>query len=339
MEFKARIGNNLIGTMAMPIVALILAILGFVNDAPYPGQYTIIFVIIFFIAVLRLIVYGQYIYLVLFKKPVLITSENCIYDVVKNVKYKRADIEKLYVDNRYLYIQLHADTWFLNKTNDPVGHFPLNPSYATSVQDTLYKINLDFVDIDQYALSKIIDKYITKALETRSNEISNDFITYNFKWGKTMLSQSAFQIVMLLLALVYFKTNIISYIIGWFWIFLVGAVALPRFIKCFYFAIKKKPVLTADEFFIFDQFENIKYYWDDIDEIVPFEHYLQIKLYKPERYIDKIKNPFYRSLKQIGYTVFRRTPSYSIDLNIVAIEKEENQKFLDTLNKLSSNSA
>lgn len=98
-------------------------------------------------------------------------------------------------------------------------------------------------------------------------------------------------------------------------------------------------MLTINESYIFDHFENIQYYWNDIEEVVTTNAALDIRLYKPAKYFPKIRNPFWRVITKIKYNRFNAKSLYKIDLNMLDIKKGENEKFLQILNEYSLSSS
>lgn len=91
-------------------------------------------------------------------------------------------------------------------------------------------------------------------------------------------------------------------------------------------------MLTANESFIFDHYENIKYYWDDIEEADSVGRSLQIHLFEPQKYFKEIKSPFYRFFSKLNYKLFKAKSIYTIDLSMLDTDKGE---LLNTLNDFS----
>jgi hypothetical protein len=129
------------------------------------------------------------------------------------------------------------------------------------------------------------------------------------------------------------KPEKMDYLLIVLYSYLLVSIILPRIFKFIYFIIRKRPVLTANETFIFDHYRNIKYDWDDIKEIIATDNYLEIDLYQPEKYYLKIINPFFKvKIKLLSY-LFKRKSFFKID--ILDIKKGENKNFLDSLNEFS----
>lgn len=108
-----------------------------------------------------------------------------------------------------------------------------------------------------------------------------------------------------------------------------------RVFSILYLKLFKKPIFTANEYYVFDHFENIKYYWDDIDEIVAEENLLVVQLDDPAKYYSEIKVPFLKFKAFLKHKVFRRKLTYYIDLDLIDIKKGKHKMFVDTLNDLS----
>jgi len=156
-------------------------------------------------------------------------------------------------------------------------------------------------------------------------------MTYYLKFGKIFYNQLfwfSYAIIWIVK-----DSNRFSY---WDLIFVfLGAITFPRLVILTYFKLLKKPVLIANDLYIFDCYKNIKYYWEDIDEIIATDDYLQITLCNPVKYLNKIGNPFFRLVAIVKYRFFKTKSLFSINLNILGIEKGKNKEFLDTLNDYS----
>ena|SRR6185437_1699544 len=335
MEFKPRVNYRFIREIVMLALVLSMTIFIFLNTGYLSDSFKYCWGLLFAIACARLILYRRYIYLTFYKKPILITNANYIYDIAKETKYYWKDIEEVLIDNAYLYLKLYDPALYLNKIGDPVRRSFTNFAYEPNIGRSSYRIDLDWVDLDQDKLLEILDEHIAKDAEPENESAIADAITYNFKWGRTFLVNLSWQLLLGLLIFLNSSSRNGNQIIAYIYLFLLIALILPRLIKFFYFGIRKKLVLTVNKSFIFDHYENIKYYWDDIHEVIASGDYLLIKLYEPEKYLNKFDNPVRRFLKKAGYQLFKIKPSYSINLDIIDIRKEELKKFLDTLNAFS----
>lgn len=335
MEFKSRISYNFISKVLVAIIALCIAIFGVFKTSYISEGFVFIYIAVFFIVILRLIMYRRYIYLHFFKKPVLVIDESYIYDVVAGIKYYLKDIDFVYENNAYLYIKLHYPAEYLNKIGDPIKRFILNVDYEPNAKETPYKINLDFVKVDLNVLLELLDDFTIKATQAEIHTgKSGDAITFNFKWGRT-LNLRVFQLTLFsLIMIVYAFGSHKDYTIAFIYMFTLVTLT-PGLIKAFVYSGQKKSTLSANGSFIFDQYKNIKYYWADIEEINVSDDFLFVKLFEPEKYIRDVKNPFSKFFKRAGYYLFKIRPSYSINMNIIDVKKEEKTKFLDMLNEFS----
>jgi hypothetical protein len=117
---------------------------------------------------------------------------------------------------------------------------------------------------------------------------------------------------------------------------LFAALVLPGIVIQLYLVLFKKPIFTANETFIFDHYAQIKYYWDDIEQVIyrPDE-FLEIKLNEPKKYLRKLPNPIWRLRAFFVCYVLRRKFRYTINLDLLDIKKGENNLFINTLNQLS----
>src|ERR1700722_6731027 len=139
MEFKARISYKLASLLVM---ALFLIAFEFFNARNIPDSWSVLFMLIPVFLIIRLLFYSKYIYLFLTKKPALVITESYIYDAVKDIKFYRDEIDTLYDDNGYLWLKL------------------IEPKHSTENEGdkaTLFKINLDLIEIDVDKLTEIID--------------------------------------------------------------------------------------------------------------------------------------------------------------------------------------
>ena len=116
----------------------------------------------------------------------------------------------------------------------------------------------------------------------------------------------------------------------------IGALIIAwHLIFLTYFKILKKPIFIANKVYLLDRYKNTRYDWADIDEVIAGDTSLSIKLYRPEQYIARVKNPLFRLLKWVRLKVFNKKPNYWIDLRIIDIEKGGKDKFLKALNECS----
>ena len=119
-------------------------------------------------------------------------------------------------------------------------------------------------------------------------------------------------------------------------LFGIGALIIAwHLIFLAYFKILKKPIFTANKVYLHDRYKNIRYDWSDIDEVIAGDSALTVRLYRPEQYITKVRNPIFRLLKWVRLKVFNKKPNYWIDLRLLDIEKGGRERFLMALNDCS----
>ncbi|MDP9076014.1 MAG: hypothetical protein M3O71_01195 [Bacteroidota bacterium] len=115
---------------------------------------------------------------------------------------------------------------------------------------------------------------------------------------------------------------------------LIWCVFLRPVLTIFFLKVLKRPILTANDTFIFDHYEGFKYYWKDIEEIVEEDgKILYVHLYEPRKYVNQI--PFYRLREFVKYKVFKIKPNFSIDMTLIKIKKGEHKLFLEKLDDCS----
>jgi len=315
MEFKARISYKVISSLMM---ALVLGIFVVFNGRNIPDSWNFIFILIALFLVLRLAFYGRYIYLFLNKKPALVVTESYIYDAVNDIRFNRDEIDTVFDDNGYLFLKLH------NKEEN---------SEDTPPQ---YKINLELININYDKVEEIIGSFDKRSQISEANPHSVKELSYKFKWGrKTLWFTFQFVFWCVFPFVSHFTERHKDYYLILFFLIMLSITVLPKTIRFLYFWIAGRTVLTANRSFIYDQFKNIKYYWNDIDEVVVTGDYMAVKLYHPEKYLDEVKNLIQRSFKKMRYDYFHKKPSYSINLDIVDVKAEDYQKFLNDLNAFS----
>lgn len=318
MEFKPRISYRLASSLVMVLFLVAFEIFEAHN---IPGSWSVLFMLIPLFLVIRLLFYSKYIYMVFSKKPALVVTENYIYDAVNDIRFNRDEIDTLYDDNGYLRVKL-------------IGHE--ENSHDTYVAPAVYKIDLELIDISYDKLVAVISDFNKREQTNQANADTASEIVYQFKWGRRAL-WFVFQFVVWCAIYLLQKRTLHQngYFFAVFVLILLSLIALAKTVKFVYFWIAHKPVLTANRSFIFDQFQNIKYYWNDVDEIVITGEYMVVTLYHPEKYLDEIKNPVQRFFKKWRYERFRKKPSYSINLDIVGVKADEYNSFLNTLNEFS----
>lgn len=101
-----------------------------------------------------------------------------------------------------------------------------------------------------------------------------------------------------------------------------------------YLKLLKKPIFTANEYYVFDHFDSIKYFGDDIDELVGDGDLLVVQLNAPAKYYGEIKIPYLKFVAFVKHKVFKRKLTYCINLDLIDIKKGKHKLFMDTLNDL-----
>jgi len=153
---------------------------------------------------------------------------------------------------------------------------------------------------------------------------------FKIRYGNNFILNIVFMFIAIVFAcLTYssFKTGLMRYAyIGWIFIAVLRFYAYYRPI---YLSIFNKPVLIANEKYIFDLSKNIKYYWKDIDTVYEKHSYLFIKLYRPSDYLNKINNPVKRVILWITIKSLPKKSPYFIDTGIVDIHPNALLEILD----------
>lgn len=125
---------------------------------------------------------------------------------------------------------------------------------------------------------------------------------------------------------------------GFEWVFFFiffWSLFLPQLLTVLYFVLLKKPIFTANELYIYDHYEGIKYYWEDIEEIVADLDNIEVKLIDPVSYLKNRKRLFSKFRAMIKYYIFNSKPKFIIDTQFIIIKKGEHKLFIDALNNLS----
>jgi hypothetical protein len=102
----------------------------------------------------------------------------------------------------------------------------------------------------------------------------------------------------------------------------IGFVRLRTYRRYIYLVLYNKPTLVVNESYIYDLANEIKYYWEDIDEIYEDNAYLYIKLYKPGEYAGKIGGPIKKFINGLISNLYN-TPFVinvdMVDIHLVAL--------------------
>ncbi|MEO3406917.1 hypothetical protein AAFN85_23580 [Mucilaginibacter sp. CAU 1740] len=143
---------------------------------------------------------------------------------------------------------------------------------------------------------------------------------YYFRLSGGFLRQIVFPILFLVLCMV----NLLGPRHGhpdsfFFYVYLSGAIiwlllTVATFSKTYTvikLALKKQPLLEANEVWLHDCVSGRKFYWDDIEEVINDKSVLEIKIYDPEPYLSAPKGLFRRwFFKKESKKVFKIDLSY-----------------------------
>jgi hypothetical protein len=126
-------------------------------------------------------------------------------------------------------------------------------------------------------------------------------MTYYIKFGKSFFGQRSLSALIVLFSSMFFfsknKHDYFYYITAGTYLLLLSII-ISRLVKLLYFFLRKKPVLIVNELYIFDCYDDEKFYWIDILEVVvETNSVLMIELNKPDKYLKKSKKLFSRFLK------------------------------------------
>lgn len=105
----------------------------------------------------------------------------------------------------------------------------------------------------------------------------------------------------------------------WFW-GITASIFAYWSVKYWYKKIFKKPVLIINNEYIFERFDNVKYYWTDVKEVVMTGNYLFIHLYKPWKYIFRINNPLKILIAITSLCIFKKISPFYISLYPIEIK-------------------
>jgi len=96
-----------------------------------------------------------------------------------------------------------------------------------------------------------------------------------------------------------------------------------------YAGLFAKPILVANENYIYDFNHDVKYYWKDIREVYKKGSFLFIKLYHPENYLDKIGNPQRRFVTKLWFKPNSKRSFFFINIDFVDADQALLLKKLD----------
>jgi len=110
------------------------------------------------------------------------------------------------------------------------------------------------------------------------------------------------------------------------WLF-IAYVRLMNYRRYIYLMLNGKPVLIVNENYIYDLAKDIKYYWQDIDEIFEENSYLYIKLHKPNEYLEKLEGGVKRFISDVFSNKYN-TP-FVINADMVNVNSQALLEMLD----------
>ncbi len=263
------------------------------------------------------------------KKPVFTAGEDFIFDNVKNIKYYLDDIREIEASENLLAIYLYQPEKYRERLGNPSVKFSTGWKLLMSPGKTAYTINLDLLNIPFRQRDEFIQNLnklgTTEAEYQEQLSIQNTPI--NLQPGTTIIYYVGFgrrftPSLFLSLSVFYilirpglFDNVIINYTLKSIYA-LAGVYALYTVCISLYMVISEKPALTLNSEFAFDHIKNIKYYWEDINELKITPSSVKISLDKPEKYVIKTKSLPYRMRKLFGLS---KKQSFSIDLDQVNI--------------------
>ena len=120
-----------------------------------------------------------------------------------------------------------------------------------------------------------------------------------------------------------------------FYVYLSGAIiwllltviTFSRTYTVIKLALKKEPLLEANEIWLYDYVSGRKFYWDDIEEVISDNNVLEVKIHNSSQYLSAPKNLFRRLFyKKKSKEVFK------IDLRYL---KANLENLTTTLNQFS----
>jgi hypothetical protein len=168
MEFKIRVSNSFVMNMCLVILASMMAIWSFFALRSNQGVLHYFFILWAVIALVRFSNYSRCLYIAVKGDPALVVNTSYIYDVVNNIKYYWKDVEELYDENSYLYINLHNPGNYAENISDPLRKMIITWRLSENAT-TPFKINIDVVNVNNDVLLEILDNYSIQAEENGAN--------------------------------------------------------------------------------------------------------------------------------------------------------------------------
>jgi hypothetical protein len=110
----------------------------------------------------------------------------------------------------------------------------------------------------------------------------------------------------------------------WLLIIIIGLVRMYAIIGL---VLKKHPLLEVNEVWLYDYVNDIKFYWDDIEEISNDEYVLLLKAYDPSKYLNQFRRPI-----DSFYSYSKKKKVFKISLDYI---KADLKNLGETLNNFS----
>lgn len=98
--------------------------------------------------------------------------------------------------------------------------------------------------------------------------------------------------------------------------------------------IFREIILMVNDDYIRDNYKRIKYYWKDIEIGEADGSNLKLRLYNPIDYIKNYDSSLKRFQVNLYCKLFKKVPSYGIDLALIATSKKM-ESVLETINNYS----
>jgi hypothetical protein len=119
----------------------------------------------------------------------------------------------------------------------------------------------------------------------------------------------------------------------WHYKYLVEALTaflwLLQIYRPLYSGLFNKPILTANEEYIYDFANDIIYYWKDISDVYEEKSSLFINLYPPNDYLNRIGNPVRRFITRLRFKPNRKRSLFFIDIDLVDVDRNDLLEILD----------
>lgn len=110
--------------------------------------------------------------------------------------------------------------------------------------------------------------------------------------------------------------------IGAFWVIMTFLIVMRNY-NLIKVALTKQAVLEVDETCIYDRVNNMKYCWDDIEEVTAIDDILLLSMYQPQGYVAKTS-----AIKR--FRIYsKKKKAFRIDLDCVKSTRKELVNTLD----------